>query len=187
MPPLPPPFTISADGAALRGVTCENCDCQYVYRLSRRVSQHGHGIPDPSAASVKKRLTRELRRAVDPVPCPDCGYLQRHMVRAVKMEKLAMLILIAIPTALVCGVLVVLGFMDDLGLVSLSFACGFAALSLAALATAAFFIVLRDHNTRERMAHRLKEPANRTLRREDFPGKFPDDLFGNAQVGKRTL
>jgi hypothetical protein len=85
-------FTAATTAAINRDVRCEKCGCAYRYELVRRGEGMGsavYGIGEGAAERRADRRARELleehlANAVDPVACPDCGWLQAKMVRELR-------------------------------------------------------------------------------------------------------
>jgi hypothetical protein len=79
-------------GSIQKTVDCSGCGLQFVYRLER--SARGTGSShyfadnkvgrDRAVASARANLESELRRGVDPVPCPHCGIYQPEMDRLLR-------------------------------------------------------------------------------------------------------
>src|SRR5438874_2630964 len=97
-------FTAAATGSIVRDVTCEKCGCAYHYRLVRRGEGHGHspyhlnnrGAERRAHDRAQRRLAKMLARDVDPVPCPDCGWIQQEMVHEVRRRRLRWLNVVAL-------------------------------------------------------------------------------------------
>lgn len=70
-------------------VVCEHCRCEYAYNMT--CTSHGRGISllwvdnDDARERAQVYATRGLERmhraGCELVPCPDCGWYQRDMVR----------------------------------------------------------------------------------------------------------
>jgi Flp pilus assembly protein TadB len=173
---LPPSMTVSVSASALRGIRCENCNAEYLYKMTRRATETHTAPPNARAhveKSVAKRAKKSLKKGIDPVPCPACGYLQRNMVRTVKSEQIAMLMLIAMPVMFVIAIVAFLSFFWMYAVIFTS---------LIVLVVAAVLIVLRDHNTRQRMEQRLMNPSPTAILRKDFPGELPSELFEKGTI-----
>ncbi len=92
--PLVRDHTETVAGVAIRPVTCEYCGEQFVYVLSREVSETAVGLMtvDQSAreaakATAEENLDQQLAEGVDPVPCPRCGRYQAAMVEEIRQWK----------------------------------------------------------------------------------------------------
>src|SRR6476659_6553877 len=85
-------FWTTVAGSIQKTVDCSGCGRQFVYRLER--SARGTGSShyfadnkvgrDRAVASARANLESELRRGVDPVPCPHCGIYQPEMDRLLR-------------------------------------------------------------------------------------------------------
>ncbi|MDB5294762.1 MAG: hypothetical protein JWO31_745, partial [Phycisphaerales bacterium] len=79
-------------GVRLRRVCCERCGACYFYEMVRVGTGKGGslylldegGARDRASLSAKARLGQMLNAGVDPVPCPQCGHLQRAMSQFVR-------------------------------------------------------------------------------------------------------
>lgn len=175
----PPPVPVTVKGAALRGITCERCGCQYLYRLTREITRRSRTpapeAPDPARAA-RKVLKRELKWGIDPVPCPDCGYLQRAMVRRIKLEKAAVLILIFAGSAAFNGLFFLLAYV---GVFSMAVPEISTVLAMAPMPFMLWVTIQRNHNTPQQMESRLQPEAPLALRRKDFP-ELPAELFDDT-------
>lgn len=85
-------FTTSVSGSIKRRAHCEKCGGDYVYELSRHVSGTARVGPrtdnddarEGSRHRAARNLDKTLREAIEPVPCPQCGWLQSSMVKDLK-------------------------------------------------------------------------------------------------------
>jgi hypothetical protein len=92
MIPIASQVTVTLEGAVTKLVQCENCRCEYLYKMARRVKGSGTnvlfldgaGARDRATSEAEKRLQRALEFGCDPVPCPDCGWYQAKMVPLVR-------------------------------------------------------------------------------------------------------
>jgi hypothetical protein len=81
-------FTASKRGSALKLVECEQCQTEYVYCLERtadaRVRSEYHSANEEALSRARElaqqNLQKVLHDAIDPVPCPACGWYQWDMV-----------------------------------------------------------------------------------------------------------
>lgn len=91
--PIPGKASAFTHGVLWKGVRCERCGCEYVYRVARsgEASQHfyGGGVSAVAGASDAARhdLQAQLWSAVEPAPCPDCGWLQADMIHAARVQR----------------------------------------------------------------------------------------------------
>jgi len=79
-------------GQVEKSIRCERCNCQYGYVVYRRAIGRGtypiwgrkekaiHAANSKAEIEVQKLL----KRAIEPVPCPSCGWLQSTMVREMR-------------------------------------------------------------------------------------------------------
>jgi hypothetical protein len=72
-------YLATVRGTALKLVTCEQCKTEYVYRLERSAS-HESQHEERALSVAQQELSKALTEAVDPVPCPSCGWYQADMV-----------------------------------------------------------------------------------------------------------
>lgn len=98
MIPIPVPIPVGkvhthvATGQEAKLVTCEGCGMEYVYVVERTVERSAEGLlfsndeelARRAAAKAERALEKALERAVDPIPCPACGWYQEHMLPAVR-------------------------------------------------------------------------------------------------------
>jgi len=79
-------------GQIEKTVCCERCSCQYGYVTYRRAVARGtyqiwggkdKAINEASRKAALK-VQKLLARAIEPVPCPGCGWVQSAMVRDVR-------------------------------------------------------------------------------------------------------
>lgn len=81
-------FRAQVHGSALRHVSCESCETEFVYFLHREGYAEAVSVLflDEEGAAKKARmaanadLQRRLSKDVDPVPCPTCGWYQTAML-----------------------------------------------------------------------------------------------------------
>ena len=79
----------SVRGSALKQVNCEECNYEYFYIVEREGEGSGtsmlfldnEGAAGRAEAQAAADLQDTLRRAVDLVPCPQCGRYQANMFR----------------------------------------------------------------------------------------------------------
>jgi hypothetical protein len=85
---------VSMTGTVDVRVRCENCEAAYRFRVARSATGSGHdaGMLDEIAAMkvAERKATDELesrlQSAIEPVPCPSCGWFQRSMWRAYRRK-----------------------------------------------------------------------------------------------------
>lgn len=86
--PLGQRYLVTATGKAPKLVHCEGCQEDYVYFATASAEGEGMNaffLTGQSATAeatqqAQARLTQALARAVQPIPCPKCGWYQANMV-----------------------------------------------------------------------------------------------------------
>lgn len=81
-------YTAAMTARTIKNVHCEKCECDYAYELIRRGSGQGssaYGLNNKGAQTraekaARSDLHRKLVQGVDPVACPDCGWVQAAMI-----------------------------------------------------------------------------------------------------------
>jgi hypothetical protein len=107
-------YTAAVSGARIKEVRCEKCGQTYFYRLVRRGEGRGtspyylnnRGAERRAQAGAERKLAKLLERGVDPVPCPDCGWIQANMVREIRRRKLRWMNVFSIAFAILFGVII---------------------------------------------------------------------------------
>lgn len=94
------------EGAVLKKVRCEQCPTEYVYRAVRtaRATVSVHQLPfeknttamEEARQKAESDLPGILERAVDPVPCPACGWYQSDMLPLLRGDLYGWMILVAV-------------------------------------------------------------------------------------------
>jgi len=79
-------------------VDCEQCGIEYVYRL--RCTATGH-----TPRQARQHLKHKLKRSIDTVPCPDCGWYQQAMVDQLRSQRLSRMGKYALAGVIVAGML----------------------------------------------------------------------------------
>jgi hypothetical protein len=78
-------------GGTIKEATCEQCGYEYVCLLQRtsqgEVTRFLHRDYETAEVEAENNLARMLAKAIDPVPCPACGWYQRPMIRCAKKLK----------------------------------------------------------------------------------------------------
>jgi hypothetical protein len=80
-------YTAKVSGSVIKGVACENCGCEYIYKFTREAQGVGtspyfldnDGAQRRSQQAAANALIKALK-GIDAVPCPDCGWYQQIMV-----------------------------------------------------------------------------------------------------------
>src|SRR5258706_6987794 len=88
-------YRAAATGSIIKKCTCEKCACEYQYQMVRRgegassapyyINQRGAELRAQQRA--QRTLAKRLEKGIDPVPCPDCGWIQAAMVREMRQRK----------------------------------------------------------------------------------------------------
>ncbi|HEY2588447.1 MAG TPA: hypothetical protein VGI81_22085, partial [Tepidisphaeraceae bacterium] len=81
-------YSAAVSGKVLKSVRCDKCGGNYAYHMVRRGfarSSSAYGIGNASAKAAaeqgaRRKLEQRLAKDSDPVGCPDCGWVQAHMV-----------------------------------------------------------------------------------------------------------
>jgi len=98
--------TVTVEKTTIRLVTCEECETDFVYELSRSGEGYGNsvyfldesGAKKRAARKAKEQLSRKMKNACEAIPCPQCAHVQDHMLgkarsdRAIKIGLLAALV-----------------------------------------------------------------------------------------------
>src|SRR5262245_20606293 len=95
--PLGEEFTSVVSGRAVKEVKCEHCGGEFVYLMERKVGgvatswfpvRDGQKAKEQSEAMALLSLHLTLAEDCDPVPCLNCGWYQKEMVRKIREEHL---------------------------------------------------------------------------------------------------
>lgn len=121
-------FTAHVSGTIVRQVTCERCSFAFEYDITRTAAGYGispYGVNDDGAARraanhAERNLAELLAHAADPVPCPECGWLQADMVQESRARQWGTLRAVAISILFMSLLSMVLGAMLLLGSNSLA-------------------------------------------------------------------
>ncbi len=89
-------YSASQIGSVVRQVRCEKCGGDFTCEVIRRAKGYGHspyGFFRQSAQAeaveeARWNLNKKLKTAVEPVPCPKCGWFQLHMVKELRRRDL---------------------------------------------------------------------------------------------------
>jgi tellurite resistance protein len=103
-------YKAKVTGSVLKQCRCEACGEEYTYTAQRRASGTGTsflwlddgGARERAAIGARVQVALKLNRAVDPVACPACGWLQSDMVRVLKRRRLNWILWASLPVAFVC-------------------------------------------------------------------------------------
>jgi hypothetical protein len=85
--------TVTLCSSTTRPVHCEQCGCDYTYEMVRSASGtarsvlflNGAGAKAEARAEASRHLTQFMTDC-DPVACPDCGWLQKDMVKHLRQR-----------------------------------------------------------------------------------------------------
>jgi hypothetical protein len=89
-------YKATVQGEIWRIVRCENCGTPYAYRMEIEASAdsssllglNDQGAQQRAAAQAALNLQAKSQVSVAAVPCPECGYYQRHMARRFRSQYL---------------------------------------------------------------------------------------------------
>jgi hypothetical protein len=89
--------------AEWKQVRCEQCDYEYEYELIRRAKGEAFSpfnlLNDRARRAAERRADRKLERLLatgtDSAPCPECGWLQRDMVRELRRRSTSRLAILS--------------------------------------------------------------------------------------------
>lgn len=81
-------------GKRVKDALCERCDCEYSYEIERDVIGEDNSLFSWSEkaafrkaeADGQKKLDKVLDAEDDAAPCPDCGWVQAHMIESVRNQ-----------------------------------------------------------------------------------------------------
>ncbi|MGL4419054.1 MAG: hypothetical protein ACRCZF_00185 [Gemmataceae bacterium] len=162
-------WTVTMASSAIRLVSCEECDTDYIYKLERETEGHGNavmglgseGAKKRAAKEAKKKLDQQLTTACDAVPCPECGHYQDHMLGQARSDKSTPL-LAGAAGGLVVGIILLLAVKSIplLGAVVLMLTFGAGGIGL-------FFLTTYDPNKQPEQK-RLEIAEEKAYRRKDF-------------------
>lgn len=85
--PLGTFYTVTRFGSTYKVVECEQCTQRYAYQVRAAAEGYGtsplyldnQGAKDRAERQASFALECALRRAVEVVPCPECGWIQKDM------------------------------------------------------------------------------------------------------------
>ena len=98
-------YRTTVTGSEIREVKCEKCGCEYVYIVQARATGSGFSplfLDDERAharagARAKRGMQQQLRKLHLPIPCPDCGWYQKHMVELLRKKRLFFWMCLMVP------------------------------------------------------------------------------------------
>src|SRR5262249_28746596 len=87
-------YTATLEGAVYKLVHCEKCQAEFAYEMRREGGGFGDSLfffPNKSAqeralSKAQDDLRRRLEKECDPVPCPECGWYQEHMIPVIRRK-----------------------------------------------------------------------------------------------------
>lgn len=98
-------FRTTMTGREIREVVCDKSGTEYVHIVQARATGTGSNVLfldadrafARSKGAAKQKLKQQLRKLMLPVPCPDCGWYQKHMVELLRRRRLYRMLAIASP------------------------------------------------------------------------------------------
>jgi uncharacterized membrane protein YebE (DUF533 family) len=93
--PIGREYTATMSASCTKAATCEKCAEDYLYKVEREATGSGssilfldnQGASQRAESAARKNLENALEKAVDAVPCPSCGWLQKNMVGQLKWSR----------------------------------------------------------------------------------------------------
>ncbi|HNC32155.1 MAG TPA: hypothetical protein PKX08_19225 [Cyclobacteriaceae bacterium] len=87
-------YTVQSSGYIWKPVTCENCGCEYVYRIQHRTSGtatnplwlNKQGAITKAEDRAQANLEKYLKNASHDYPCPNCGFFQAKAIQHKKND-----------------------------------------------------------------------------------------------------
>src|SRR4051794_22261082 len=81
-------YTVTLTASTTKKVVCEKCGHLYCYEAKRKASGEGmsllfldnRGARTRAESYAADDLQMRLQKAIEAVPCPECGWYQEHMV-----------------------------------------------------------------------------------------------------------
>lgn len=85
-------YTATVEGRVFKFVRCEKCNSEFAYEMKREGSGSGtailfvknQGARERASAKAQAELSSRLQNECDPVPCPECGCYQEHMIPVIR-------------------------------------------------------------------------------------------------------
>jgi hypothetical protein len=89
-------YTTKLTGSIRQRASCEKCGSAYTYLVTRQGLGQGTspymldnaGAAERAREAAQRRLNDKLQKAIDPVPCPKCGWVQANMVEEARRRRL---------------------------------------------------------------------------------------------------
>jgi hypothetical protein len=90
-------YTATVSGSSWKRVICQNCGCDFVYKITRSAEGSGSSIlwRNESGAMLKAKyqaqsnLNAQLTGSFSIIHCPNCGYYQDYMVKEITSKTLS--------------------------------------------------------------------------------------------------
>ena len=109
-------------GTAVKHVKCEQCEQEYVYIVERKAKGHGasmgfssgEGAQDRAKKKAKKTLDSELANAIEPVPCINCGWIQKDMIREARRRYLRWLFVVGLVVTFIAALVLLVILVNSL-------------------------------------------------------------------------
>jgi hypothetical protein len=88
-------YSVFQRGAILKGVVCESCGMNYVYKLtvdSQGIGKSAYFLDNKGAqrrarAEAQRILEKQFATECEAAPCPRCGRIQRHMFKTARSPR----------------------------------------------------------------------------------------------------
>jgi hypothetical protein len=174
-------YTAEVQATAVRLVLCDECEAEYVYQLERTTEGYGNSVYALDNAGAKRRATKQAEKALDRtmksacdvIPCPECGYVQDHMLKQARFERAALFGLIGAGTLILAIGMLFVGAYTRLG--NLAFAvAGLSFLATLGLGIFALVAYATHDPNRKPEADRIAKGQELAAGRKDFEKAFTD-------------
>jgi hypothetical protein len=167
--------------STVRLVTCEQCDTDYVYQLTRSGQGYANSLYGLDNAGAKRRakrqakdqLARRMQLACEVVPCPECGHVQRHMFRKARSDRAFLVGLVPMATTVLTVASFVIGLSVWNGRVWYLLGVVFLLASLIGLVVTVFVYGMYNPDRKSRDA-RLRLAEEKAMPRKEFERSFAD-------------
>ena len=150
-------YTAKVTGSVTKSVRCEKCHRQYNYAARRVGIGSGNSVLFLDNEGARRRadrdatkdLERTLAKAIEPVPCPNCRWYQRDMVRLVKRRQAIAILLSGLGVAVITTItlFVIAIMLAWLALVSLGIQI-FLGLGILSILSSGIWFLFCDPNKR---------------------------------------
>lgn len=190
----------TAKGSIWRCARCAHCDTDYVYLMEVKIrheevelySRGSDRQRERAVQNAQALLVNQLRRRVDPVPCPSCFRYQPDMCLVLLKQRFEWLytagMFLLAGTGMMLMILVPMMVFDPKkyspGLLAAALVCtglllGF---GVAALLVKRWLWSNYDPNRRVPEQQRVKEAQDRAMTRVEFERQHPDTKAFEAEV-----